>query len=69
MNKLFVSHEIAKQLKELGFNDPCIATYRLNDRIKLETAGSGINYDVFWNEATYTLEIQYILAIVVLHQL
>ena len=31
MEKLFVSPEVALQLKELGFNEPCLANYRGND--------------------------------------
>ncbi len=32
MNHLFVSYEIAMQLKEQGFNDPCFAVYYANSK-------------------------------------
>lgn len=41
MKKLFVSYEIALNLKEKGFNEPCIATY------KQETIGKGDRLQFF----------------------
>ena len=39
MNKEFIPYEQALELKELGFNEPCFATYeKLNDDILIQDA-------------------------------
>lgn len=43
MNELFVPYEIAKQLKEIGFDEPCFAGYQINhlNEYNLYYKGSG----------------------------
>jgi len=45
MNKEFISYEQALELKELGFNEPCFATY--DEDIELELQDFEQTYDTF----------------------
>ena len=45
MNKEFILYEQALALKELGFNEPCIATYDEDENFELQDFEQ--NYDTF----------------------
>jgi hypothetical protein len=45
MNKQFVPKEIAKELKELGFNEPCLAWWFENGSVSVPTEGR-----TFWSD-------------------
>lgn len=36
MNRLFVSFELARILKELGFNEPCVAIFNMGNELSLD---------------------------------
>ena len=57
MKDLFVSYEIAKQLKEKGFNEPCLAWYEFNYPQYLHYPyksfqSHSVSYDKIYNEYT-----------------
>lgn len=53
-NSLFIKYDEAKSLKELGFDEPCLARYELIDRYKITSSNVyGVNYDAFCKEAKY----------------
>lgn len=42
MNKLFATYEIAFELKELGFDEPCLCTYGKSDKRFMRNPGTNI---------------------------
>ena len=56
MKKLFVSIDIAKRLRKLGFNEPCIARYEYYTQSKKKTFNlsiSEISFDFIDNRVVY----------------
>jgi len=56
MEKLFVSYEIALQLKEKGFNEPCLASYeKSNNKIEFNIVNSPfqVKTDDIWLTPLY----------------
>lgn len=54
MKHLFVPYEIARQLKEKGFNEPCLASF-WNEEIKFHSGNklwSNTDHIKFWEQAT-----------------
>jgi len=45
MKKQFVTYEIAKSLKELGFDEKCLGYYRNPDEFFITENGRGFNYN------------------------
>jgi len=45
MQKQFVTYEIAKSLKELGFDEKCLGYYRNPDEFFITENGRGFNYN------------------------
>lgn len=45
MNKNFLSFELSKKLKELGFNELCFGKFIKKGKFQMSTLGGGFNYN------------------------
>ena len=68
MNKQFVTYEIAIQLKELGFNEPCFGGFDERDELQYHHISSKDLKAPLWQQAIDFYEEKYNLMIEIAHR-